>query len=275
MCSFSYLLPYLFFATIAADPYDDPNTLPNRQVMVQLFEWKWKDIAAECENFLWRYGYGAVQVSPPNEHLTLTKNNDMPWWIRYQPVSYKLNSRSGTEEEFKDMVERCNKVGVRIIVDAVINNMAKVGLKKGIGSSGGSYFDGTEGIESFPEVPYTKEHFNDYRCKRNIIADDIAHNVEQLRNCRNSGLLDLDQSNPHVQAKIVEYFNHLIDIGVAGFRIDSKYMWPKDLKAIQSKTKNLRIDIFGPNKRPFFAHVINENGFIENIREYKDIGRSN
>lgn len=37
----------------------------------------------------------------------------MPWWVRYQPVSYKLNSRSGTEEEFKKMVEDCNKVGVR------------------------------------------------------------------------------------------------------------------------------------------------------------------
>lgn len=31
--------------------------------MVHLFEWKWTDIAKECENFLQYYGYGAVQVS--------------------------------------------------------------------------------------------------------------------------------------------------------------------------------------------------------------------
>ncbi|VDK83896.1 unnamed protein product [Cylicostephanus goldi] len=89
------------------------------------------------------------------EHITLIQNNDMPWWVRYQPVSYKLISRSGNEEEFKDMVDRCNKVGVRIIVDAVINHMTGVAQKKGVDtrdSSGGSFFDGTDGIESFPEV---------------------------------------------------------------------------------------------------------------------------
>ena len=35
-----------------------------------------------------------------------------PWWERYQPVSYKLCTRSGNESEFKDMVTRCNNVGV-------------------------------------------------------------------------------------------------------------------------------------------------------------------
>ncbi|CAF5008452.1 unnamed protein product, partial [Rotaria socialis] len=44
-----------------------------------------------------------------------------------QPVSYKLQSRSGTEAEFIDMVDRCNKAGVRIYVDAVINHMAAGG----------------------------------------------------------------------------------------------------------------------------------------------------
>ncbi|KAK6051720.1 hypothetical protein COOONC_10774 [Cooperia oncophora] len=42
--------------------YDKPQTLENRQTMVHLLEWKWLDIAAECENFLQYYGYGAVQV---------------------------------------------------------------------------------------------------------------------------------------------------------------------------------------------------------------------
>ena len=35
-----------------------------------------------------------------------------PWYQRYQPVSYKMDSRSGTEAEFRDMVSRCNAVGV-------------------------------------------------------------------------------------------------------------------------------------------------------------------
>ena len=39
-------------------------------------------------------------------------------------MSYLLNSRSGNREQFIDMVERCNAVGVRIFVDTVINHMA-------------------------------------------------------------------------------------------------------------------------------------------------------
>ncbi|RXG72066.1 Alpha-amylase 1 [Armadillidium vulgare] len=84
-----------------------------------------------CLNFL---------VSPPQEHILIPENG-YPWWQRYQPVSYKLESRSGNEDEFKEMVKRCNKVGVRIIVDAVINHMTMVG-QSGTGS-GGSSFDQT------------------------------------------------------------------------------------------------------------------------------------
>lgn len=36
-----------------------------------------------------------------------------PWYEKYQPVSYKIASRSGNEEEFTNMVERCNKAGVK------------------------------------------------------------------------------------------------------------------------------------------------------------------
>ncbi|CAJ0596057.1 unnamed protein product [Cylicocyclus nassatus] len=179
MGSLLCILPCLFFV-VAADPYDDPNTLPNKQVIVQLFEWKWKDIAAECENFLRYYGYGAVQTSPPNEHITLTQNNDMPWWIRYQPVSYKLQSRSGTEEEFVDMVNRCNNVGVRIIADAVINHMTGADQKKGVSgrdSSAGSDFDATQG--SFPGVPYSSSDFHD--CANDITSEDLKSNAQNVR----------------------------------------------------------------------------------------------
>ena len=54
------------------------------------------------------------QVSPANEHHVVVDGyKNYPWWQRYQPVSYHMGSRSGTEAEFKDMVKRCNNVGVR------------------------------------------------------------------------------------------------------------------------------------------------------------------
>lgn len=40
----------------------NPNFRENRTVMVHLFEWKWNDIALECERFLGPKGFGGVQV---------------------------------------------------------------------------------------------------------------------------------------------------------------------------------------------------------------------
>ncbi|QQP39066.1 Alpha-amylase, partial [Caligus rogercresseyi] len=74
------------------------------RVSLSSLEWPWNAIAQECESVLGPIGYCGVQISPPNEHIQGSQ-----WWTRYQPVSYILKSRSGTEEEFKSMVSRCKK----------------------------------------------------------------------------------------------------------------------------------------------------------------------
>ena len=84
--------------------------------MVHLFEWHWTTIAEECENFLGPHRFGGVQVSPPNENrIVENPPGNRPWWERYQPISYKLETRSGTRAQFIDMVQRCNAVGVRSV----------------------------------------------------------------------------------------------------------------------------------------------------------------
>lgn len=40
----------------------NPHTKHGRTAIVHLFEWRWADIAAECERFLAPNGYGGVQV---------------------------------------------------------------------------------------------------------------------------------------------------------------------------------------------------------------------
>src|SRR4051812_15909018 len=105
-------------------------------VAVHLFDWRWNDIATECETVLGPAGVQAVQVSPPNEH-SITPSHD--WSERYQPVSYSVEkSRSGTGDEFRSMVSRCKAVGVGIIVDAVINHMTN-SPSPGTGSNGTTY----------------------------------------------------------------------------------------------------------------------------------------
>ena len=75
------LLAFSSHASLAASP----------TTFVHLFEWRWSDVATECETFLGPNGYAAVQVSPPNEHIQGSQ-----WWTRYQPVSYLLESRGGS-----------------------------------------------------------------------------------------------------------------------------------------------------------------------------------
>lgn len=177
-------------------------------------------------------GYGAIQISPPNEHALFP---NLPWWQRYQPVSYALQSRSGTEQEFTNMVQKCNALGVRIYVDAVINHMSSA-IGKG---SAGSYFN-YESLE-YPGVPFGPDDFND------SLAHSSSGNIEtyldmiQVRNCRLNGLPDLATGREEVRQKIIDYLNRLIEIGVAGFRIDaSKHMFPEDIKAIVDGLIDLR-----------------------------------
>lgn len=60
------LLLWLFLRQChSVGPHHRPNYYPNRDVMVHLFEWRWKDIAKECEQFLAPMGYAGVQVTPP------------------------------------------------------------------------------------------------------------------------------------------------------------------------------------------------------------------
>lgn len=50
---------------------------------------------------------------------------------------------------------------------------------------------------------------------------------ENVRNCYLVGLTDLYGELDYVRDAVAGYFNKLIDIGVAGIRIDAaKHMWP-------------------------------------------------
>nr|KAG5706336.1 hypothetical protein BaRGS_026118 [Batillaria attramentaria] len=225
--------------------YLDPHC-DGKQVIVHLFEWKWTDIAAECERFLGPWGFCGVQVSPPHEHVVIT-TPPAPWWQRYQPVSYKLVSR--------------------IYADVVVNHMA--GAEQSGRGSGGTSFDGS--TLSYPGVPYSAQNFNPRsKCPSGDGHVNNYGDPNNVRNCYLLSLTDLDQSQDYVRGKIVDYYNSMLDLGVAGFRVDaSKHMWPQDLAAIQGATKDTQ---FGG--KPFYMHeVIDQNDGAIKVNEYYNLGR--
>lgn len=63
-------------------------------------------------------------------------------------------------------------------------------------------------MTNYPAVPYSANDFNQ-NCHINSYNDAV-----EVRNCRLSGLPDLNQKNEWVQNKIVDFLNQLIDLGV-------------------------------------------------------------
>ena len=203
---------------------------PPGNVFVQLFEWKWTDVAQECQ-FLADAGYTGVQVSAPNEHLDPAFVGGAPWWVRYQPLSYRLVSRSGTEQEFIDMVAACDAAGVDVYIDAVINHMAHAGFNAQ-GTDGSTY---TGNSYAFPGV-WTPAAF--HYCGTNP-GQPTVHDLNdfsdrfEVQNCELLGLADLDSGNANVRTGLRNFLQNVMDIGVDGFRVDAaKHTDASDLRAI-------------------------------------------
>ncbi|MBL4672955.1 MAG: alpha amylase C-terminal domain-containing protein [Arenicella sp.] len=207
----------------------------SRTAFVHLFEWSWSDIAQECEQHLGPKGFAAVQVSPPQKSITRDE-----WWSRYQPISYEITGRSGNRTQFKNMVDRCEAVGVDIYVDAVINHMAALD-------------------RSFPEVPFGTNDFH------SCASSNIDYtNRWQVQNCDLVNLNDLKTESDYVRQKIADYMNDLIGLGVAGFRIDAaKHIPVADIAAIKAKVNRATY---------IFQEVIGAAGEAISPSEYTGVG---
>ena len=134
-------------------------SLNTSDVTANLWEWNWNSVAKACTDQLGPAGYGAVQVAPPAESVSLATSSDgaHPWWEVYQPVSYILTSRMGTRAQFSAMVAACHTAGVRVYADAVINHTAGSDNTL-ITTYGGSTFSPTG--YTYPSVPYTYDDFH-------------------------------------------------------------------------------------------------------------------
>jgi alpha-amylase len=217
-------------AAAAVRPAAAAEPEARRTVFVQLFEWRWSDVARECETYLGPKGFAAVQISPPQEHVVLPAKG-FPWWQSYQPVSYKLESRLGTREEFKDMVARCRAAGVAIYADVVMNHMA---AGSGSGSAGSSYGPSGDHQYSFPGLYGAGDfHWNvsgAHNCQGNV---DNYQNQHAVQDCELVGLPDLATELPDVRTHLIGYLADLHGLGVQGYRIDAaKHMDPSDLGTI-------------------------------------------
>jgi len=212
-------------------------------VFVKLWEWNYPDVARECEDYLSPNGFDAVQVSPVIEHI-----KGYQWWTKYQPVSQGLNSRSGTEEEFVDMVARCRAVGVEVIVDMLLNHMAspckaatedlQMPCEGWAGSKFGKRtFNGSRGWDRVePEMfHHTPDNVMKGICSVGPHTGWLCPD-DDCTPCDMYGMPDFDTSLPQVRRMHVKHLEELYGIGVTMLRLDAAiYHTVDDLASMLNK----------------------------------------
>ncbi|MFC4032446.1 carbohydrate-binding module family 20 domain-containing protein [Streptomyces polygonati] len=225
------LLPFTLGGTAQASASNGGDVIAN------LFEWNWPSVASECTTVLGPKGYGAVQVSPPQDSIRLAGTSHA-WWDVYQPVGYDLSSRMGNEAQFKAMVTACHNAGVKVYTDAVINHMSG-NDQPSTDSYGGDSFNVT--AKTYAAVPYGPADFHAYpaNCPNPDMAINDWNSQQQVQECDLSNLADLNTESDNVRSKIAGYLNKLIADGVDGFRVDSaKHINQADMANIESRLTN-------------------------------------
>ena len=250
---------------------DDPTKPAATDVTMIAFQQSWKTIGDECTKTYGPEGVKYVQVSPPQESIQGTQ-----WWTVYQPVSYKLDSRFGTEDEFKTMISQCNAAGVQIVADVVLNHttghdVSWVDDQYGVA---GTEYNGSYGRYPGIGIYQYEESGNNHQyglpsgdfhtCKSNV-SDNISDytNADEVWNCRLSTMWDINTGSDRVQNIQAEYLAHLWEDGVRGFRIDSaKHMDPNDIASIKRKFMT-KAGITDERSFPWSQEVIYHNGESE------------
>lgn len=220
------------FAPLSERPAAAATT--SGDVIANLFEWNWNSVSSECTSVLGPDGYGAVQVAPPEESITLPDQGH-PWWEVYQPVGYDLNSRMGSQAQFASMVSACHAAGVKVYVDAVINHTAGDNNTATTGYHGSTF--SPSGF-TYPQIGYTYGSFHHYGDDCPESSDQIVDwdSTADVQECELSNLSDLYTQQDAVRSSIAGYLNSLIDLGVDGFRVDAaKHIAQADMAAIIGK----------------------------------------
>ena len=214
----------------------------NEGKILQAWNWSFENITANLE-LVAEQGFTTIQVSPPNEIKMATKGVKVcepaidgiapnGWWMFYQPAGFQLNESEdnalGTKAEFVKMCEEAHKLGLKIIVDAVINHMGTdddhIGVYNNTSTDPMDHVN-ARAWEFETEILAAKAFHSpwvDMTYKENYWDGYSDYDIEEdlTQHCT-SGLPDLDTSQQVVQDAIYDYLEELVLAGADGFRFDA------------------------------------------------------
>ncbi len=160
-------------------------------VILHCFDWKYKDITDELENIA-KAGFTSIQTSPVQPAA-----GTGPWYWLYQPLSFTIAEKGdlGTADELKELCEKAESYGIKVVVDVVANHLAG-------------------------------DHTN---IQSDLVDDKFWHDYGKITSYRDRfqvthgdlDMPDLNSENEYVQTVVKNYVNELKEIGVDGIRWDA------------------------------------------------------
>ena len=192
----------------------------SRKIVFQAWLWKLKNITVEE---IARQGFTAIQTSTLQQIKEPIHDNLDNAWAVYQPIGYTVGNDLGSEEDLRNLSDRCHRNGLKLIVDVVFRHLAN-----------------ERGNDVYHVIPYEYRHFYN----ESFINITNWEDEYELTHKSLSGLPALNLENEHLQKVQYNYLRKLKELGVDGIRFD----------AFKHITKEYRIKL---------AEEIKELGMIE------------
>ena len=169
----------------------------SRKIVFQAWMFKLNEIPVEE---IVRQGFTAIQTSPLQPLKEKIHSNLDNAWAVYQPIGYTVGNDLGSEEDLKNLADRCHRNGLKLIVDVVFRHLAN-----------------ERGNDVYHTIPYEYRHFyNESFVNITNWEDEYEITHKSL-----SGLPALNLNNEHLQKVQYNYLRKLKELGVNGIRFDA------------------------------------------------------
>ena len=147
-----------------------------------------------------KQGFTAIQTSPLQPIKERIHQNLDNAWAIYQPIDYTIGNDLGTEEDLRNLANKCHANGLKLIVDIVMHHVAN-----------------ERGNDIYYLVPDEYRHFyND-----SFININNYNSEYELTHRSLDGLPALNLENEVVINAQFNYLRQLRDAGVDGVRVDA------------------------------------------------------
>ena len=169
----------------------------SRKIVFQAWMFKLNEIPVEE---IAKQGFTAIQTSPLQPIKEPIRSDLNNAWAIYQPIDFTIGNDLGTEEDLKNLTNKCHDNGLKLIVDVVLHHVAN---------------------ERGNDISHLVKDEYRYFYNDSFININDYNNEYELTHRSLAGLPALDLQNETIVKTQFNYLKQLKAAGVDGVRIDA------------------------------------------------------